>query len=120
MVECKEIAFAEIPFKSDTYGVEFHDKGVWYGLYDQDSLVSVANIIKVGRKYRLKSNFTDPSRRGRGYFTLLLDWIVNERYAGKDLEADCLVSSYRIYEKLGFTVIQVKNFKKFDIYKVAK
>jgi predicted GNAT family acetyltransferase len=120
MVECKEIEFKDVPFRSDTYGVEFKDNGLWFGLYDQDNLVSVANVITIGKKHRLKSNFTDPSRRGRGYFTTLLAWIVNERYAGKPLEADCLQSSYRIYEKLGFTVLEVKNYKKFDIYKVAK
>lgn len=105
--------------KINTYGVDIKNRGVYYGLFKDNVLVSIINIVE--NKYYIKThcNYTFPEYRKKGYFTELLKYIL-KIYNDKTIKADCLVSSYKIYAKLGFNQKKEKQFKKFKIYYMEK
>ena len=116
----KEINYNDIKdIKIDTYGVIKKDKGKYYGLFKDGKLVAFLNIWQLGKAYKLDCNYTLPEYRGNGYFTELLQYVV-DLYSDYTLKADCLDSSYPIYEKLGFIKTNEKQFKYFKVHYMLK
>ena len=112
----KEITYNDIKdIKIDTYGVIKKDKGKYYGLFINDKLVAFLNIWRFNKWFKLDCNYTLPEYRGNGYFTTLLKYVI-ELYKNYPLRADCLDSSYPIYEKLGFNKVNEKQFKYFKVH----
>ena len=90
----------------------------YFALIDNVRIVSVL-AVKETDKIKLHCNYTPPLLRGKGYFTQLLQNIV-ERYKWFDIMADCLEASRDIYLRCGFILVAVKEYKHFTIYKVKK
>ena len=90
----------------------------YFALIDNVRIVSVL-AVKETDKIKLHCNYTLPLLRGKGYFTQLLQCII-DKYKEFDITADCLEASRDIYLKCGFTLIAVKEYKHFTVYKVEK
>ena len=90
----------------------------YFALIDNVRIVSVL-AVKETDKIKLHCNYTPPPLRGKGYFTQLLQNII-ERYKGFDITADCLEASRDIYLRCGFSLTVVKEYKHFAIYKVER
>jgi len=107
--------------KSDTIGVGFENKGIRYGLFIDNKLVSFMNIVEIGKGVKFKSNYTFPEYRGNGYFTQLLNYVAFKYIVeGKKITADCLDTSYGIYKKLGFTLVKEVQYKDFKIHRMRR
>lgn len=105
--------------KIETYGVDIVDRGIYYAYFINNQIASIINITENKYYYKMHCNYTFPEYRKKGYFTELLKYIL-KIYNDKTIKADCLESSYKIYEKLGFKKKNEKQFKKFKIYYMEK
>lgn len=116
----KKVSYSDIKdIKIETYGVNLVDKGIYYAYIINNEIASIINITDNKYYYKSHCNYTLPKYRNSGYFTKLLEYILNI-YCDKKIKADCLESSYKIYQSLGFELKKEKQFKKFKIYYMEK
>lgn len=122
MVELRQIPYAAIAgIKSDAKYVSFADAGVWWGLYSCDMLVAFLNVIAIGKgkEMRIRSVYTLPKHRRRGYCQWLIASVVRQ-YKGTRLTAHCLESSYKAFQHNGFVLDKEVYHKLFKIYAVQR
>lgn len=116
MIDIKKVKYEELPILNEPY-INFDAKGNYYVLLEDGELAAVAFYRKMGgNKYRLDGNLTFEKFRGKGYMTLLLQVIMEDIPKGATVDARCLETSWRIYKRLGFDLIEKKQYKTFDIY----
>ena len=90
----------------------------YFALLDNVRIVS-ALAVKETNKIKVHCNYTLPLLRGKGYFTELLQYVI-DKYKEFDIAADCLEASRDIYLRCGFTLTDIKVYKHFTLYKVYK
>ncbi len=91
---------------------------IYFGLYVDNILVSVLGVkVNNGVSMKLHCNYTPIEHRHKGYFSILLDYIINLDN-DMDILADCTDYSKNIYIRKGFEVLSYKEFKNFNITKV--
>lgn len=83
------------------------------------NLVSMLGYKEKGNCIKFHCNYTPERLRGKGYFSTLLNNVINGN-CEKTFVADCLSASKNIYLKTGFELISIKHYKSFDIFKVQK
>ncbi len=117
----KPIFYEDLP-KVKAQHLSFSPKETYFGLYIEDKLVSIAGFKWMGKdRVRLCSNYTYPEHRNRGYMRQLLEaMIMNIIPQDVIIDARCLETSWRIYQKLGFKLLEKKQYKTFDIYIMEK
>jgi GNAT superfamily N-acetyltransferase len=90
--------------------VDDHLDGVFYGLYDGDSLIAAAGTQAVSSRRAIAAVgniFTQPLTRGRGYGSALTAAVVADLLAGgcRDIVLNVAVANEparRVYQRLGF------------------
>lgn len=98
-------------FKLDDHTVRLTDKGTWYALRDNGEIASVLCIRPQRNELYIGEVFTDHKYRGRGYFTLLCDYVVNKLYAGYSISTHALKSSKNGFIRCGFVQYAFREFK---------
>lgn len=94
------------------------DKYQYFGLFRGDVLVSSIGVHITDKKAKIHAFYTPPDLRGNGYFTLLLQGVIDmmKNTSVKTVFADALEPSKNILSSLGFELIREKQFKRFKIY----
>jgi predicted GNAT family acetyltransferase len=115
MIDIKKVKYKDLPQLNQPY-INFDAKGNYYVLLEDGELAAVAYYRKMQNRYRLDGNLTFERFRGKGYMTLLLQVIMEDIPEGAIIDARCLETSWKIYERLGFDLIEKKQYKTFDIY----
>jgi hypothetical protein len=91
----------------------------FYGVWRDGELVSVGAVGRVGKRIKLRANYTPPIFRRRGYFSLLLGNLI-ARYGSTEMLADCLDPSLAIYLRHGFVVQRTRQCKDYRITYVRR
>ena len=95
-------------------------KNAYYGLYVNNSLISIASFLKIGKnEIRLKSNYTKQEHRHHGHMTMLLEHIMKENNA-KLYSAYCEKESLNLYLNLGFKIVKFRQNPTFCCWVVNK
>ena len=111
----KPIPYNQLPKLKSDY-MAFSPNETYFGWYENEQLVAVAAYKKIGKKYRLASNYTFPEHRKKGYMTKLLTEITRIIPQPCVIDARCLETSWRIYQGMGFKITKKISYKKFEIY----
>lgn len=102
-------------FKPEPHTVSFTgaaDPGDTYYAYKIDG--RIAGVLTVANKHGGKyigKVFTDFPYRGRGIATKLIKYIIMQEYPGEKFIAHALITSKRIFERLGFECYKTVPFK---------
>lgn len=114
MYRIKKITLDDVKackFKPEPHTVSLKDNGEWYAVEKDKEIISVLCVSdKHGGKY-LSENYTKPEFRGKGVFTMLLNFIVNTLYKNDLIIAHCLKASVNCYKRVGFTHYNTREFK---------
>ena len=83
MIEIQKIQFDDVkPFsaaaKKERVSFENPAAAEWYGIFEDEKLVSFFCLVVKGTSARFKSNYTLPDYRGRGYLQRFIDFSVSE------------------------------------------
>ena len=105
-------SFATIA-KKERVSFENPANAEWYGIYEDEQLVSFFCLVVKGKSARFKSNYTLPEYRGRGYLQKFIDFALAEcRQKGLyEMTAFCTPMSIKSHLRNG----AVKHSKKNDI-----
>lgn len=95
----------------------FSPTAKYFAIVKQKKVVSVTAVKENKKGVKLQANYTFPEYRNRGLFSFLLKNIC-KKYSNYDIYADCLNTSVSIYINQGFDVYDIKEFKRFTLYKV--
>lgn len=81
-------------------------QGLHYGLFEEGKLVSVISLFIDGGQAQFRKFATDTAVQGRGYGTLLLQWMIEQaqRMGIKELWCDARVSAIGFYERFGMQI----------------
>ncbi len=79
------------------------EEGFHYGLFENELLVSVISLFKIGNEGQFRKFATDEDFQGKGYGTKLLEYLIT---AAKQLNinhlfCDARVTAISFYEKFG-------------------
>lgn len=79
----QKITFEEVkPFaataKKERVSFENPAEAEWYGIFEDDRLVSFFCLVTKGKTARFKSNYTLPEYRRRGYLQRFIDFAIAE------------------------------------------
>lgn len=79
------------------------EKGFHWGLYVQDVLVSVISVFEQEATVQFRKFATQTSQQGKGYGTLLLQYVMNwaTRNHKKKIWCNARVSATALYRKFG-------------------
>lgn len=106
--------------ENNVKGLNLDSSNEYFILKKDNEIICFASYKKIKNCYHIKSNYTFEKYRKKGYMTKLLNFIVNVKLKGENIKVYCLQSSYKIYLKLGFELLEVKNHKYFDTYIVER
>ncbi len=108
----KNIAIDDIaPYKklASRAGLTFCEKTVLYGVYDMERLVGFFGLISSSKHIIVKNIYVLEDMRGRGYFKLMMDYIMTHDPQKRKV-ANCTYMSLREFIARGFvTVRRYKN-----------
>ena len=122
MIEIKGINYNQIATFKDICkekGLNFDKENTYYGLFKNGKLVSIASYKKIGNCVHFKSNYTLENERNKGYMTALIREIIKANNFD-NMKVYCLKSSWGIYLRLGFELVDVKHHKYFDTFIMEK
>lgn len=77
--------------------------GTFYALYGDGELISCLSLTRQARSITIDANWTVPAQRRHGYFTLLLQAVIDTLGKDHTLTAEALDASRAIYRRLGFS-----------------
>jgi hypothetical protein len=77
----------------------------YYGLFNNNELVSFIGILFYANKNIIKNIYVPPANRGKGYFKKMLDYCMSVE-AHKRKEASCTPMSINQFLKIGFKVMR--------------
>ncbi|UQZ37702.1 GNAT family N-acetyltransferase [Paenibacillus sp. PK3_47] len=82
------------------------DKAIHYGLYEEDWLVSVVSLFIDGREAQFRKFATAAAEQGKGYGTLLLNYMLGEAERSGVHRVICNARSHKaaFYQKFGLIV----------------
>ena len=83
MIEIQKIRFDDVkPFsaaaKKERVSFENPAEAEWYGIFEDEKLVSFFCLVIKGTSARFKSNYTLPDYRGRGCLQRFIDFAITE------------------------------------------
>ncbi|AFK05367.1 GCN5-related N-acetyltransferase [Emticicia oligotrophica DSM 17448] len=116
MIEIKEITAAETwPTRHKTMWpnkpLEFvilpqDDEGIHYGLFVDNTLVSVISLFIDGKAGHFRKFATDEAQQGKGYGSKILNHLINEatKHNIERLTCSARLSAISFYEKFGFNI----------------
>lgn len=99
-------------------GLLFSNNTKYIGIIDGNELVSVGGVIEYKNHILIKSLYTVPSHRGKGYFKTILNDIMN-MYSNKTMKAACTKYSIRFFLRRGFEVAREYKNGITDVIKVG-
>ena len=117
MLKIEKTTEAEIQschFDIDEHTVRLTDKGTWYALKKDGVIVSVLCIRVQRNELYIGEVFTDKQHRGKGYFTMLCKYVVDEIFPGISVSTHALKASKNGFERCGFKQYAFRHFKHGD------
>jgi GNAT superfamily N-acetyltransferase len=98
-----EVMYPDLPY--DTIKLDNDEEGTHFGLFVHNRLTAVVSVFNKDKIYQFRKFATIESAQGKGYGSLLLNYIINYM---KDMGAEKIwcnarVSAAGFYNKFGFT-----------------
>lgn len=99
-----EVMYPHLPY--DSIKLENDKNGIHFGLYVDDSLTAVISLFQSGNISQFRKFATLVSAQGKGYGTLLLNYIINyvKNTGSKIIWCNARVSAAEFYRKFGFVL----------------
>ena len=97
-----EVMYPHLPF--DAIKLPADPDGIHFGLYAADWLSSVVSLFNDGDDYQFRKFATLEKHQGKGYGSLLLDYVIAfvRQEGGKRIWCNARTSATGFYEKFGF------------------
>jgi len=107
----------EVMYPDSAYEViklEDDPKGIHFGLFANDQLVTVVSLFNEGKIYRFRKFATIVSAQGKGYGTLMLKHLIAyvSKMGAEKLWCDARRSASNFYSKLGFVCTDQQSVRK--------
>lgn len=91
--------------------LEHDHKGIHFGLYAAEHLVSVVSLFRSGNVFQFRKFATETRDQGKGYGSLLLNHII--QFAGEagaeKLWCNARISAAGFYSKFGFETTDIRS-----------
>ncbi|WP_316812987.1 GNAT family N-acetyltransferase [Pedobacter heparinus] len=107
----------EVMYPDSAYEViklEDDPKGIHFGLFANDQLVTVVSLFNEGKIYRFRKFATIVAAQGKGYGSLMLNHIINyvKTMGAEKLWCNARVSAADFYGRFGFVQTDQRSLSK--------
>ena len=113
-MEIRNIQYHDVLFCKDK-NLIFKSHYEYFGIVVDSIVISFLSIEKKDTTIKIRSNYTRPEHRKKGYMKSLIQYVLAQ-YPNYIFRVDAIETSYKIYRNLGFETTNEKQFKHFKIY----
>lgn len=110
-IQFDDVKAFETAAKKERVSFENPAAAEWYGIFDNEKIVSFCCLVIKGKSARFKSNYTLPNYRGRGYLQRFIDFAISEcmRRGVYEMTAFCTPMSVKSHLRNGAIPKSKKN-----------